>query len=99
MVECAYPSDSTATGFQMIVHQSNAHRLYVNKTADRQIPASVVVEGKGLYQVTIFAIREGSGIVDSGVEYINLLMVGDVSTTTTPTTTTTTFTADGKIHC
>ncbi len=69
-----------ATGFQMIAQLSNSsevHRLYANKTTDRQTLASVVVEENGLYQVTIFAIREGSGIVDSSVEYSMSLMVNE----------------------
>ncbi len=98
MVECSYASDSTATGFQMIVHQNdlnNMHRLHANKTTDRQTPASVAVEENGLYLVTIFAIRGERGMVDSGVEYnMHLVMVDDITTTTTtiiiPTAATTT---------
>ena len=87
MVECAYPRDSAATGFQMIAWLSNSsevHKLYANKTTNRQTPASVVVEGNGTYQVTVFAIRGERGIVDSNVEYSVLHLVENlvVSTTT-----------------
>jgi hypothetical protein len=78
MVECAYCGGSTATGFQMIAQLSNSsivHRLYANKTTDRQTPASVVVEEDGTYHVTIFAIRGVGGIVDSNVEYSGNLIV------------------------
>ena len=78
MVKCAYPSNSTATGFQVIAQLSNSsevHRLYANKTTDRQIQVSVLVEENGLYQVTIFAIRGGRGIVDSSLEYSGQLIV------------------------
>ena len=84
--ECAYPSDSMATGFQMTVHQNGGRKLHTNKTTDRQTPASVEVEGSGTYQVTIFAIRGERGILNSNVEYSELLVV-DV---TRPTATTTT---------
>ena len=86
VVECAYPSDSTATGFQVIAQLSNiseVQRLYVNKTTDRQTPVSVLVMENGLYQVTVFAIREERGIVDSNVEYRVELYVA----TTTPIST------------
>ena len=86
IVECTYPSDSTATGFQVIAQLSSfseVNRLYVNKTTDRQTPVSVLVEENGLYQVTVFAIRGGRGIVGTNVEYMEMVMVGDVVPTTT----------------
>ena len=78
MVECAYPSNSAATGFQVIAQQiisSKVHKIYASKTSNCQTVASVLVEENGLYQVTIFAIRGGRGIVDSTVEYSGLLTV------------------------
>ena len=85
VVECAYPSDSTATGFQVIAQLSNiseVQRLYVNKTTDQQAPVSVLVEEDGMYLVTIFAIREERGIVDSNVEHrVELYVVNGVVTT------------------
>ena len=86
MVECAYSNDSMATGFQMIVQLSNfseVHKLYVNKSTDRNTPASVVVEESGMYQVTIFPIIEDVGIVDADAEFITLLMIDNVTVHTT----------------
>ena len=88
IVECAYPGDSIATGFQVIAqllsNSSDVHKLYVSKTTDRQTLVSVLVEENGLYQVTVFAIRGERGIVDSNVEYsaqliVNLLPVVDTT--------------------
>ena len=61
-----------ATGFQMIAQLSNSsavHKLYTNKTTDHQALASVEVEESGTYQVTIFAIRGETGILDSTVQH------------------------------
>ena len=96
MVQCAYPNVSMATGFQVIAHQnasSQVHKLYVGQsTADRQAPASVEVEEIGVYLVTVFAIRGGSGIVNVNVEYSELVTIDDVDTPTTPAPTTITTT-------
>ena len=70
-MQCTYPNNSVATGFQMIVQLSNSreeHILYINQSTDRQTPASVQVEKNGTYQITIFAISR-RGILDSSVEY------------------------------
>ncbi len=86
--ECSF-DDSTATGFQMIAQLSNyseVHRLYASKTIDRQTSASVVVEESGLYRVTIFPIREGTGITNSSVEFITQLAVSDTTTGSALTT-------------
>ena len=85
-----------ATGFQMIAWLSNSsevHKLYANKTTNRQTPASILVEENGTYQVTVFAIRGERGIVDSNAEYSILHLVENsiensvVSTTTLPSIT------------
>ena len=63
--ECTFPM---ATGFQMIAQLSNSsevHKLHVNQSMDLQTPVTVELEESGVYQVTIFAIREGTGIVGS----------------------------------
>ena len=86
MVECSYPSGSTATGFQVIAQLSDSsevHKLYANTTTDHQTPASVMVEENGMYQVTVFAIRGESGIVDSSVEYMDQITVNGDTTVTT----------------
>lgn len=75
MVECAFSSDSTTAGFQMIaqlIDSSLVHKLYVNKSRDLQAPITVEVEESGLYQVTVLAINEETGILDSGVTKYNV---------------------------
>ncbi len=81
MVKCTYHSNSTATGFQLIVHNKLNARILTNQTTDRQTPASVEVEENGLYQVIIFPIRGRSGIVMSNAEFMYQLMVNVVQTT------------------
>ncbi len=99
VVEC----DSIATDFQMIAQLSNSsevHRLYASKTTDRQTSASVVVEENGLYRVIIFAIREGRGIVDSHVEFMDHITVNNVRvpiTTAANAITTTAITTLGML--
>ena len=79
---------SLAAGFQVIVQLlSEAQKLYVNQSMDPHTPVTVEVERDGLYQVTIFPIREGRGILDSDTEH---LVFGTNYPTTTTTTTTTT---------
>ena len=64
-----------ATGFQMIAQLDSSkevHKLHINQSMDLQTPVTVEVEESGVYQVTIFAIREGTGIVGrSYVEKVN----------------------------
>jgi hypothetical protein len=96
MVECTYTNDSMVTGFQMIAQLrdvSKVHRLS-NRTTDHQIPASVMVEENGTYQVTVFAIKGGRGILDSIVEYSEKVIVETsvVDTTTSVATDTTMYT-------
>ena len=83
----------------MIAQQSNSsevRKLYTNKTTDRQTPASVIVEENGMYQVTVFATRGERGIVNSSVEYINMLMDDMSATITAVVTTTVAVTSPGK---
>ncbi len=52
----------------MIALQSNAnkvHLIYTNKSMDLQTPVTVQVERSGVYQVTMFAIREDSTLACS----------------------------------
>ena len=78
-------------------NSSEVHKLYTNKTTDRQAPASVEVEESGTYQVTILAIRGERGILDSTVEYSELLTVSSGSTDTVTDTSATTTTTFGMI--
>ena len=79
-VQCTYPTNSQVTGFQVIVQQisdsSQVHKLYVEQTT--HTTATVEVEGIGVYQVSIFPLREGTGILDSNVEYTQQVMVSDI---------------------
>ena len=75
---CDYLTNSTATGFQMIVRQSdpnNVRKLFVNITEELDAEASVEVEENGTYQVAIFAVMQESGITESDVEYIKRVEV------------------------
>ena len=75
--ECSYPNSSFAAGIQVIVQSANVnevHKLYVNQSMDLHTPVTVPVERDGEYQVSIFAIREGMGILGSGVEYAQQVM-------------------------
>ena len=50
----------------MIVQSTNVsevHKLYVNQSMDLHTPVTVPVERDGEYQVSIFVIREGMGIL------------------------------------
>ena len=82
LAECVYSSDSMATGFQMMAQLSDSNTVHVDKAVNRQSLASVVVEESGTYQVTIFAIRGERGIVESNVEYMELVVVEELVTTT-----------------
>ena len=67
---------------QVIVQSANAsevHKLYVNQSIDLNTPVTVSVERDGEYQVSIFATREGMGILGSYVQYTTKVTVGDAS--------------------
>ena len=69
----------------MIAQSSNSsevHKLHVNQSMDLQTPVTVEVEESGVYQVAIFAIRKGTGIVGSYVGYTGHVqaMAGNVTT-------------------
>ena len=59
------------------------HKIYVNQTTDTRTAATIRVEEYGTYQVTIFAIVSGLGILGSRAEHTQLVMAGqdDVLTT------------------
>ena len=82
-VECAY-SSPLATGFLIVVQLHDSTRggstLYTNKTTNRQTSASVVMENDGTYQVTVFAISRGRGIINSNVEYMATIFSMPVQT-------------------
>lgn len=74
------------TGFQVIARLHNAsqvHKLYVNHTIG-QNEVTVTVERNGEYQISVFAISEGIGIVESTVQFMDLVVVnGGTSTDAT----------------
>ena len=80
-------SDSTVTGFQMIVQNANltdlAHvgRLVINRTNDISSPMSLQVEVRGEHLITIFSIRRGRGIVNAQMPYQTRMMVNVPVTT------------------
>ena len=80
----------------MIAQLSNAsevQKLYVNQSMAPHTPVTVEVERDGLYQVTIFPIREGRGILESGAVQTQLVAVGlnYIPTSTSHTDMLTTF--------
>ena len=83
LVECTYPLHTTATGFQVIARApdySETHKLYRSKAESPQRQVAIPVEEDGLYQVTVLGIRRGAGILQSDVEYQEVLMVNDAVT-------------------
>ena len=91
------------TGFQMIAQLSDSsevHKLHISQSMDLQTPVTVEVEESGMYQVAVFAIREGTGIVGSYVGYT--AVSDDMTTTFEPIDTTAeyinTATTSGKIY-
>ena len=88
LVECTYPLHTTVTGFQVIARApdySQTHKLYSSKAESPQRQVAIPVEEDGLYQVTVLGIRRGSGILQSDVEYEEMLMVNDAVTAGTIT--------------
>ena len=86
--ECSHPSSSFAAGIQVIVQSTNVsevHKLYVNQSMDLHTPVTVPVERGGEYRVSVFAIRNGTGILGSTVQYMTVPV--RISATISATTT------------
>ena len=71
---CFFSPTSFSAGFLLVVlHKSvnDMRKLLVNTTEQmqRQGPVTVQVGVGGVYQVTVFPIREGMGILESNVAY------------------------------
>ena len=99
--ECTPINNALVTGFQMIAQSSNSsqvHVLYNNQSTDLQTPVTVEVEESGTYQVTIFSMREGTGIVGSYVGYTGQVqvMVGDIIASYTTDSTGTSTNTKGR---
>ena len=80
-VLCSHSPTSSSTGFMLVVQEKSvngARRLLVNSTeqVEPQGPVTVEVAGGGAYQVTVFPIREGMGVLDSNVAYSEEIAVG-----------------------
>ena len=85
--ECSHPCSSFVDGIQVIVQStdvSEVHKLYINQSMDLHTPVTVPVERDGEYRVSIFAIREGMGILVSTMQYMMGYSVGD-TVSATPT--------------
>ena len=70
---CNQSSSLFAAGIQVIVQSTNVsevQKLYVNQSNDLHTPVTVSVERDGEYQVFIFAIRKGIGILASTPPYV-----------------------------
>ena len=75
-----------ATGLKVIAQLSNSsevHKLHINQSMDLQTPVTVEVEESGTYQVTIFGIRDETGIFSSNVKHAEEVMVGTTPVTVT----------------
>ena len=86
LAECSPINSALVTGFQMIAQLDSSkkvHKLHVNQSMDFQTPVTVEVEESGVYQVTIFAIREGAGIVGSRSYVAVQVVAGDATTDST----------------
>ena len=83
-VECTFSDVSSVLGFQItaqINDMSRVNVLYVNTSMDPQSPVNVVVPSNGEYMVTVLPSRIGVGILDTVVEFSQLIMVDEVMTT------------------
>ena len=76
-VDCTHPNNSFPAGIQVIVQSTNVievQKLYVNQSMDLRTPVTVPVERDGEYQVSIFTIRKGIGILGS-MEYRTVAVI------------------------
>jgi hypothetical protein len=77
------------TGLQVIAQPRDASEvkiLYTNQSIDLQYPVTISLQRYGEYQVSIFAVREGRGILGSTMVYTEQVMVSVASqnTSTSP---------------
>ena len=85
--KCAYPGDSGSivTGFQVIalsVDFDRLGKLYANYTSEGQTSATVEVEQNGEFLVSVIPVLGETGIVNSSVEYSEVVVVEDLLTAT-----------------
>ena len=84
---CAYPGDSGSivTGFQVItqpVDFDQLGKLYANYTSEGQTSVVVEVKQNGEFLVSVIPVLGETGIVNSSVEYSEVVVVEDLLTTT-----------------
>ena len=89
---CGPFTNFMAMGLQIVVQlctvrDSGPCKLYVNQSVDLDTQVTVTVERDGVYQVSIFAIREGMGILGSSVQYAGVAIINDTFSVTTATLT------------
>ena len=73
------------TGFQVIAQPTNFDglgKLYANYTSEGQTSAIVEVEQNGEFQVSVIPVLRDTGIVNSSVEYTEVVVVDNFLTTT-----------------
>ena len=87
VASCVPFTNSMTVGLQIIVQLCTVRncKLYVNQSLDLNTPVTVPVERDGEYQVSIFAIREGMGILGSSVQYTGVAIINDTSSVTAAT--------------
>ena len=90
-VKCAYTGDSgpIVTGFQVIAQPANFDqlgKLYAGHTIECQTSAIVEVEQNGEFLVSVIPVLGETGIVNSSVEYSEVVVVEDLLTTTLTST-------------
>ena len=88
-VKCAYPGDSDAmvTGFQVIAQPADFDRLgqlYANHTLENQTSVVIEVAQTGQFLVSVIPVLGETGIVNSSVEYSEVvgMHMEDLFTTT-----------------
>ena len=86
-VKCVYPGDSGAivTGFQVIAQSANSDlfgKLYAGHTLECQTSVVVEVEQNGEFLVSVIPVLGETGIVNSSVEYSEVVVVEDLLTAT-----------------
>ena len=84
--KCAY-SGAMVTGFQVIARPADFDRsplgkLYAGHTLECQTSAIVEVEQNGEFLVSVIPVLGETGIVNSSVEYSEVVVVEDLLTTT-----------------
>ena len=74
------------TGFQVIAQPTNFDelgKLYANYTSEGQTSVVVEVEQNGEFLVSVIPVLGETGIVNSSVEYSEVVVVEDLLTATT----------------